>query len=598
MLARIIHCWLLIWLISLPVAAQQLNYPVTEENGQKYYLYTVEPREGLYAVSHKFNVTQADILNCNPSIADGLKTGQVIKIPLSTQSLPAVTGTRQHTVLKKQTLYSIAYQYGVSVADIVVANPQAANGIKEGDVLRIPPPKQKDTTESAPQKESKPTAAPVSKVEAGTTVPHPVSPGTRHKVVAGETFYSLSRLYNIPVDAIKNANPAVDVLKTDETVIIPSAGDNAEAKPAPVTKKTPTPLTPLSKNLLRVAILLPFSLDGVNDDPTIEKFVDFYRGTLIALSDIKEKGISVDVHTYDIEKTVEGVSKILQKEELTHVDLIIGPAYAAQTKPVAEFAKTHKIYTVIPFTQKVEGLATNPYLFQCNPSAGSQYVRAAGLFAKQFRNHNIIIAQPANGTGDEGVLFANNLTNKLKQMHIPFHTVTLQEGNLAPIKPWLNDSKPAIVVLGTSNAETAAPYLSAFASLNSENKHVPLYGFLDWEPETNVYPNLYYSSLFYTHNKANLSEYNRQYTQWFHLNPNSGEVIRFDLLGYDIAFYFLSLMSSYGIPAFTQQLTKQMPETIDSRFAFRRVSISGGYQNNELHLLNYKSDTGVTLIGE
>ncbi|MTK53133.1 LysM peptidoglycan-binding domain-containing protein [Paludibacter sp.] len=611
--SRIFCFGIFMLLLALTAYCQELNYPVVEEHGQKFYLYTVDAKEGLYAVSHKFNVTQADILNCNPSIAEGLKAGQVIKIPLSTQTLPTVTTTRQHTVIKKQTLYSIAYQYGVTVEAIVAMNPDAAKGIKEGDVLQIPPPQAKKASEAYKEPEElvkksiKETPA-VAKEEKKQVIAAPkqtvTKDGVHHQVVAGETFYSLSRMYKVSVESIKNANPTVEVLKTGETVIIPSDTAKAVAKPIvserkPLVKQEPIPTTSVSKSLVKVAVLLPFSLDGAKDDPTIEKFVDFYRGVLLALSDLKEKGISVDIHTYDIAKTVAGVTKVLENEELSHVDLIIGPAYAAQTKPVADFAKQHKIYTIIPFTQKVDGIATNPYLFQFNPSIHSQYVQAASLFVKQFRNFNIVIAQPVNGNNnDDGTVFAESLMSKLKQNHIAYHTAVLQGGNLEPIKPWITEGKPAIVVLATSNAEKAAPYLSAFAGLNSESKHVSLYGFLDWEPETNVYPNLYYASLFYSHDKESLADYNREYTKWFHLNPNSGEVIRFDLLGYDLSLYFISMMSKYGVPGFTQHLSAQLPENIESRFAFKRVAAGGGFQNNELHLLNYKSGKGVTLIGE
>jgi hypothetical protein len=474
--------------------------------------------------------------------------------------------------------------------------------------LLIPPPVQRKETETAVQKEKTETPQkPLVEKDEVKPIPktakfQPVSKGNeiRHKVVAGETFYSLSRMYRVSVDAIKNANPSVDVLKTDETVIVPSVSGVTEAKTTMTPTKQNRLPAPIGKKTLKVAILLPFSLDGDKNDPTIEKFVDFYRGVLIALADIKkEKSVAIDVYTYDIAKTVSGVSNVLAKEELAHSDLIIGPAYAAQIKPMAAYAKEHKIYTVIPFTQKVEGIAANPYLLQFNPSSGTQSVKAAALFAKQFRNHNIIIAKPADiGETDEGELFAGHLAAKLNQQHIAFTKVTLQDGHIASIKPLLNESKPSVVVLATANAEKAAPYLSAFAQLNTDNKHIPLYGFLDWEPETNVYPNLYYSSLFYTHDKETLSDFNSQYAHWFHLKPNSGELIRYDLLGYDLAFYFISLMNSYGIPGFTQHLTTELPENIESRFAFKKVAQGGGYQNNELHLLNYKSGKGVTLVGE
>jgi len=594
--------WIFMTVFCVQAWSQQLNYPVVEENGQKYYLYTIEAKEGLYAVSHKFNVTQADILNCNASIVEGLKAGQVIRIPLSTSSLPAVTTTRQHIVVKKQTLYSIAYQYGVSVESIVAMNPGAAHGIKDGDVLLIPPPQKKESESKESEVTEKPRPVAVKEEPKPTVVAPKLSTpkgGVRHQVVAGETFYSLSRMYGVSVGAIKSANPETEVLKVGESVLIPAdtiktSVPGVKAEPKPVI----LPIN-ISKNDIKVAVLLPFSLDGEKEDPTIQKFIDFYRGVLLALSDLKEQGISVDVHTYDVAKTVAGVNRVLAKEEIAHVDLIIGPAYAGQIKPVADFAKAHKIYTVIPFTQKVEGIATNPYLFQFNPSIRTQYVQAAGMFAKKFRTNEIVIAHLANeNIADDGAIFAENLMSKLKQNRVVYHSATLQSGSLDPIKPWLAGSKSAVVVLATSNAEKAAPYLSAFAGLNTENKPVALYGFLDWEPETNIYPNLYYSSLFYTHDRDNLSDYNYKYTKWFHLKPNSGEIIRFDLLGYDLSLYFISAISTYGIPAFTQHLNAQLPENIESRFSFKRVAPGGGYLNNELHLLNYRSGKGVSLVGE
>ena len=598
---RFLCFYVLAFFVTFSALAQQSNYPVVQENGQQYYLYTVEPKEGLYAVSHKFNVTQADILSCNPSIADGLKTGQQIKIPITVASSTKVsTGLRQHTVVKKQTLYSIAYLYGVTVESIVAINPNAVNGINDGDVLQIPAASKKEITETKVQSEPLPVVKPVvvpKKVADNKAVIH-------HEVVAGETFYSLSRKYNVKVADIKNANPTVEVLKVGATVTIPADSTKVTAKVTAQAK--PTEIVPVStksdsnKKVIKVAMLLPFSLDGVKKDPTIDKFVDFYRGALVALAKLKDEGISVDVHTYDVAKTAAAVNKILETEtSLANVDLIIGPAYSGQIKPVADFAKAHKIYVVIPFTQKVEGIETNPYLFQFNPALRTQFSQASALFSKQFKNNTIIIAQLAESSpSDEGVLFAEALTAKLKQQKIQYQTTTLQGGNLHAIKPWLNENKPAVVVLANANGEKVAPYLSAFAGLNTESKHVALYGFTGWEPESNVYPNLYFSSLFYTRNGDNLSDFDSQYIKWFHIAPNTGDAIRFDLLGFDLTLYFISVINQYGIPGFTQHLSAKLPDNIQSRFLFKRANGLGGYQNHELHLLNFRSGKGISSVSE
>jgi LysM repeat protein len=57
----------------------------------------------------------------------------------------------------------------------------------------------------------------------------------RHRVVSGETFYSLSKKYNVTIDQIKAANPGVYYPKTGETMLIPSAWSGSTAIQSQVT---------------------------------------------------------------------------------------------------------------------------------------------------------------------------------------------------------------------------------------------------------------------------------------------------------------------------------------------------------------------------
>jgi LysM repeat protein len=204
---------LLVFFLFFSATAQQENYPVIQENGQRYYLYTVKPQEGLFGVARKFNISQADILSCNPSITDALQMGQQIKIPINEQS----TELRKHVVTKKQTLYSIAYLYGTTIDAIVALNPQAEKGIRDGETLLIPPAIPKGIEVHPSPLIKQPQAAPLKK----DTV-KPVSKTTTktitHQVVAGETLYSLSRKYNVTVDAIQVANPFMNGLKTGSMI--------------------------------------------------------------------------------------------------------------------------------------------------------------------------------------------------------------------------------------------------------------------------------------------------------------------------------------------------------------------------------------------
>ena len=50
-------------------------------NNQKFYVHTVQPKETLYAISKAYNVSTDDIIGFNPTITNGLTSGQTIKIP-------------------------------------------------------------------------------------------------------------------------------------------------------------------------------------------------------------------------------------------------------------------------------------------------------------------------------------------------------------------------------------------------------------------------------------------------------------------------------------------------------------------------------------
>ena len=102
---------------------------------------------------------------------------------------PVAGGGFEHTIERGETVYAIATMYGVSVDDIYRLNPESKEGIKAGDKLRIP---QKDAaTQTASSK------------KAGDYL--------YHAIKRGETLYALSQEYDIPAQAILDANPGLSV---------------------------------------------------------------------------------------------------------------------------------------------------------------------------------------------------------------------------------------------------------------------------------------------------------------------------------------------------------------------------------------------------
>jgi LysM repeat protein len=84
----------------------------------------------------------------NPEAIDGLKPGQVLKIPIQKKKTvkSEVIDTSNcivHVVEKGQTLYSITKQYNVSDDVLKKLNPELLNGLKTGQKILIPSNKPK-----------------------------------------------------------------------------------------------------------------------------------------------------------------------------------------------------------------------------------------------------------------------------------------------------------------------------------------------------------------------------------------------------------------------------------------------------------------------
>ena len=147
----------------------------------------------------------------------------------------------KHTVIKGETINIIAQKYKVTPYDIYKLNPDSQNGIQLDSVLLIPPGGEVAAV-VGPKTTSNATANANQKINIGT-----------HLVQPKETLYSLSKHYNISVDAIKaaNGNLLTNGLQIGQNIKIPSPGDvqnTIAAKPIEVQK-------PVVKETTKVAAL-------------------------------------------------------------------------------------------------------------------------------------------------------------------------------------------------------------------------------------------------------------------------------------------------------------------------------------------------------
>ncbi len=167
-----------------------------------------------------------------------------------------------HQVRKGETNYSISRAYSVTEAELIKENPLAANGLKEGQTLRIPVRPVADAA-GAP---ARPAESPARRDE---------SRFTYHITKPGETIYSISRIYGVTSIDILTANPGIDVSKL-------SVGTELAVPKKQTSKPATARVEAAAGNENRNTVLTPGQKPGQQDDAYYHRVVKGETLTSIA----------------------------------------------------------------------------------------------------------------------------------------------------------------------------------------------------------------------------------------------------------------------------------------------------------------------------
>lgn len=138
-------------------------------NSDKPVFHTIQAGETLYRLSVKYNVTTQAICEANPGLStENFRSGQVIIIPVQSDSKPQKETPKteeqentnvkmndwkdMHKVERKETIFSISREYGITEEELIAANPELKKGkLKKGTFLFIPYGKNDKKQESESQ---------------------------------------------------------------------------------------------------------------------------------------------------------------------------------------------------------------------------------------------------------------------------------------------------------------------------------------------------------------------------------------------------------------------------------------------------------------
>lgn len=233
-----------------------LRIPRNTTGSQKETFHTIEAGETLYRLTVKYNVSAKAICDANPGLsAENFRIGQVIRIPAPdetpvvsdidnssktadvTSEIPAAVQSRcrdMHKVKRKETIYSISKEYGITEAELIEANPElkGKNKIKKGSFLCIPYPTTTANTGNAkPQtiptnnelfSENKKEAERISTIKAAVILPFLPDAASRSESARMVEYYEG---FLMAVDSLKRSGTSIDLYTYNSGANVNSLND-------------------------------------------------------------------------------------------------------------------------------------------------------------------------------------------------------------------------------------------------------------------------------------------------------------------------------------------------------------------------------------
>ena len=413
-----------------------------------------------------------------------------------------------------------------------------------------------------------------------------------YKVKKKDTIYGIAKKYNITIDQLISANP--DMQKPDYTLqkgdqlVIP-APLPAPTQPVQPAQQPAAQVAKKSSSAVRIGVMLP--LHNVDGDG--QRMVEYYRGILMACDSLKAQGISTDVRAWNV--PIDGnVQQTLADNHAKDCDVIFGPLYTKQVKPMGDFCRRNNIKLVIPFSINGNDVASNDHIMQVYQSAQQQNELAVNAFVERFKGCHAVIIDCNDTTSRKGV-FTAALRKRMEAAGIGYSITNLKSSEAMFAKAF-DASKQNVVVLNTGRS----PELNvALAKLNGLKVTAPamrisLFGYTEWLMYTKVYLDYYHrydayipTSFYYNPLAPRTANLERSYRRWFKSDMRQA-LPRFAITGYDHAQFIIRGLHKYGSKFNgTSQQNTYTPLQTPLKFKFVQ---GGGMQNSAFMLVHYKTN--------
>ncbi len=515
--------------------------------GNYYYVHKVLAGQTLYSISKVYAISVEALIESNPDLSQGLKTGSLIYIPIINNNIVSISARntkelqqelttaekregdeikyKQHAVKWYENIDDIAHKYGVSREALIALNKLGENPvIKKKQVLLIPDKDYKIITDDV------------------VVVEEPVAEGVKDHVNDKQVYKYNARTY-------------------------------------------------------KVSLVLPFNTSAGTDNANVNH-IDFYSGVLLAMKEMKEK--TVGKFTLNVVNMSDylNMSDMLNSGILEGSELIIGPVMEKDLADISIYAEKKRIPIVSPMDHKAEKFAVNnPFFFQFPVSNETVINGLVNQLKDKQNSRSKVLVISENGT--QSSTLVTSTLSKLKENGIKYDSLSygILQGRIideAIVKKLSSSNLNKVFVVSESEAFVNDVLRNLHVIANRNVYSLEVYGLPKWKNfeiieleyfhRLNLHLSLQY---FIDYNDPKTKEFVSSYWETFNTEPTP-----YSFQGYDIITYFVSALGEYGreFPTYIKNYPKVL---LQSSVSFINRENRQGFENQSTSDIVYVKNWGI-----
>ena len=371
-----------------------------------------------------------------------------------------------YTVKKGETLKGIAKRLGIKTKDLLSLNPDIGRKPVSETLIIIPNNEYQQIEEASNPVENN-NSIPVS--DEVPVAEELMNDFVLHKVEKGDTFYNLTRAYNVSKAQLNQLNPSIDSLGLQLDMLL---------KIKPVADEDLLVLyrdTIQENTVVKLAMLLPFraieydtidAKDIFKTKKLVNITTDIYLGASVAIDSLHSLGVDIELSVFDTGKKDTKLDSILAVTDFDNIDAIIGPLYSEE---VPKVANRTGVPVVFPVYSKKQKSFSSSKIIKTSADRAIHQEALIDYVLTNYANENILIIGDSSATS---IRNSDLIKSRLVQ-HDSINEALIIYPNEGYIKKHfvINALKPVVgnwVILATDKRDISSDAINSLISLPVE----------------------------------------------------------------------------------------------------------------------------------